>query len=103
MEEVLMALKKNSKAKKAAAIKIKPLAPAVDTINVNLTTEELSTLANLMGVTAKVYENLAMQAAKDNDDSSFAILSARYKLSSMYANKLGDFCKIPEPYSRDLH
>ncbi len=72
-------------------------------MSVALTPEELITFANLMSVTAKTFENLAMQAAKDNDDNAFTILSARYKLSSFYATKLAETLKIPEPISRDYH
>lgn len=72
-------------------------------VSVALSTEELLTFANLMSITAKTFENLAMQAAKDNDNNAFTIMSARYKLSSFYATKLAESLKIPEPVSRDYH
>lgn len=72
-------------------------------ISVSLSKEELATLTNLLGVTAKTFENLALQAASQNDEESYQILSARYKLSNHFASKLIDFFKMPEPISREIH
>ena len=65
--------------------------------------EELSNLANLMSITAQTFETLALQAAQQNDESSFTVLSARNKLCRAYAARLLQFVRVGEPISRDFH
>jgi hypothetical protein len=72
-------------------------------ISFSLSKEELATLTNLLGVTAKTFESLALQAAQQNDEETYQIFSARHKLSNHFVSKLVDIFKMPEPISRDIH
>ncbi len=65
--------------------------------------EDMKTFANLLSIASQTFEQLALQAAKENDETSFAVLQARGRLSAMFANKLVDACRMPEPISRDFH
>lgn len=80
-------------------------APAIEPglVSLAMTPEDLQTFANLMSITAKTYEKLAMEAAQINDEASFTVLQARYRLSRVFAERLVDACKVPEPISRDIH
>lgn len=72
-------------------------------ISVSFTPEELRNFLNLMSITARTFENLALQAAEQNDEKTYTVLSARYKLSNAYAVRLMQFAKVGEPTSRDFH
>lgn len=72
-------------------------------ISIVMSHEDMRTFANLMSITAKTFDKLALEAAQQNDEASFTILSARHRLSSVFAEKLVEACKMPEPVSRDFH
>lgn len=72
-------------------------------VSIVMSHEDMRTFANLMSITAKTFDKLALQAAQENDEPSFTILHARHKLSSVFAEKLVEACKMPEPVSRDFH
>jgi len=72
-------------------------------VSLSLSKEELATLTNLLEVTAKTFEDLALQAAQQNDKETYQVLSVRYKLSNHFASKLVEFLRMPEPTSRDVH
>jgi hypothetical protein len=97
-----------AKAKKTKAIKkveehiIKPT-PILDAIEISFSKEELATFANLMSICAQTFENLAQQATKANEGDAALVLSARQKLSNMYAYKLLSSYSVGEPESRDVH
>lgn len=100
--------KKKSKTSKKTLTKVEEMpkpAPAIEPglIHVAFTPEDLRMLTNLMSITAKTFEQLALDAAKLNDEASFTVLQARYRLSSVFADRLVDACKMPEPVSRDMH
>lgn len=84
---------------------IRKVAPEVPegAVSVVLSYEDMRTFANLLSITAKTFEGLALKAAQENDEASFTILQARHRLSSLFAEKLVDACKMPEPISRDFH
>ncbi|MEM4726286.1 MAG: hypothetical protein QXG63_05040, partial [Nitrososphaerales archaeon] len=42
-------------------------------VNVALSKEELITLTSLLGLSAKTFENLALQAAQQNDEETFKV------------------------------
>ena len=71
--------------------------------NILLLREDLVTLMNLMNVSVKTYDELAVQAAKQGDKSSYDVFLARCKLSRHYALTLAQFLKMPEPESREVH
>lgn len=83
----------------------KKIAPNVKEglITVAFAKDELSTLASLMAIAMQTFGELAKQAASENKDTAFAVLSAREKLSAMYASKLSDALTIGEPDSKDYH
>lgn len=72
-------------------------------ISIVLSYEDMRIFANLMSLTAKTFEKLALQAAQENDEPSFTVLQSRQRLSSVFAEKLVEACKMPEPISRDFH
>lgn len=72
-------------------------------ISLAFSKEELATLTNLLDISAKTFESLALQAAQQNDEESYKVLAARYKLSNHFVSKLIEFYKMPEPLSRELH
>lgn len=82
--------------------KIAPPAPEA-MIGVFMSADDLRTLANLMTICSRTFENLALQSAEKADEASFTIYQARHRLSAMFAEKLVDSCKMPEPVSRDFH
>lgn len=83
----------------------KPPAPPVEPglVTISMLPNELTTLTNLMSICAKIFEEQAMIAAQQGNDERFAVLASRHKLSSMFADRFVEFCKMPEPESRDLH
>jgi hypothetical protein len=72
-------------------------------VSIAMSHEDMQTFANLMSICAKTFEKLALDAAQTNDEASFAVLKARYQLSSAFAEKLVEACRMPEPISRDFH
>jgi hypothetical protein len=72
-------------------------------VSIVISEEDLVTFTNLMTICAKTFEQLAYKAADDNDTTSFKTLQARYQLSTVFANKLSDCIKMPEPVSREFH
>ena len=109
-----MAETKKLKKIKKAKIKAKP-APQPETerrvmsqipeglVSVSMLPSDLATLANLMSICAKSFEEQALAAAKENNENNYTILAARQKLSAMFATRFVEFIKMPEPESRDLH
>ncbi len=72
-------------------------------INITFSPEDLRNFANLMSITAQTFENLALQAAQQNDEVTYQILAARHRMSSLYASKLAEHYQMGEPSSRDIH
>lgn len=95
-------LKKSAKKTKTDVRKVAPAVPE-GMISVVMSFEDMRTFANLMSICAKTFHQLALEAAQANDEPSFTILQARHKLSSVFAEKLIESCKMPEPVSRDFH
>jgi hypothetical protein len=93
---------KTKKTKKVEEHIVKP-APNVGAIEISFSKEELATFANLMSICAQTFENLAAQATKANESDAAIVLSARQKLSNMYAYKLLSSYGVGEPESRDVH
>ena len=98
-------LKKSAKKTKTQKADVRKVAPAVPEgmISVVMSFEDMRTFANLMSICAKTFHQLALEAAQANDEPSFTVLQARHKLSSVFAEKLIESCKMPEPVSRDFH
>lgn len=87
---------------KVAAVQIAaPIDPS--NIHIMFTKEEIDTFANLLIISAQMYQQLALSSAEQNDEKSFNILSARQKLSAMLAGKFATSSAIGEPTSRDIH
>jgi hypothetical protein len=80
-----------------------PPMPEAGMHNVCFSKDELTTLISLMNIASKTFEILALNCVKDGDDDTYNILSARQKLSSMYATRLSNSMTIGEPESRDFH
>lgn len=99
--------KKRSKISKKKTTKpeVPARAPEIDEglISLAFSSEDLRTFINFLSITAKTYEKLAMEAAQTNDEASFTVLQARHRLSSVFAEKLVDAFRMPEPISRDIH
>ena len=100
--------KKSKTLKKTSPKKIEEMpkpAPPIEPgyVNVMMSPEDLRTLANLMTITSKTFEKLAMDAAQANDEPTFTVLQARYKLSKVFAERLAEAYHMPEPISRDVH
>jgi len=98
-----MAKAKKTKKKKVEEkhVVVPPLPTGI--VNIPFTREELATFASLMSICAQTFENLAIQAAAQNDDTASTVLSARHKLSNMYAARLIESFSMGEPESRDVH
>lgn len=81
------------------------IAPAIPEgmVSLAMSKEDMRTFANLLSICAQTFEKLALQAAQGNDEASFSILQARQNLSSVFASKLVETCRMPEPISRDFH
>lgn len=99
---------KITKKPKAETPKIEPIARVAPEISEGLislamTKEDMRTFANLLSITARTFERLALQAAEKNDEATFTLLQARHKLSFLFAEKLIEACRMPEPVSRDFH
>lgn len=93
---------KKKKPKVEEVHRVAPLIPE-GLISLFMSKEDMRTLANLMSVCAKTFEDLALEAAKENDDNKFSVLQARHRLCSLFAEKAIDACRMPEPISRDFH
>lgn len=96
--------KKTKKTKEVVAEPVKvapPIAPGL--VSISLLPNELTTLTNLMSICAKIFEEQAMIAMQQGNEERFAILASRHKMSSMFADRFVELCKMPEPESRDLH
>lgn len=78
-----------------------PVQPGLVTIS--MLPNELHTLTNLMSICSKIFEEQAMIAMQQNNEERFAILAHRHKTISMFADRFAEFCKMPEPVSRDMH
>lgn len=74
-----------------------------DCVSISVSTSDLNTLANLLTICAKVFEQQALIAIEQQDENKFQILSARQKVSAHFADKFVEFCKMPEPLSREIH
>lgn len=100
-----MKLKKTPKKKTPKVETVRKVAPEIPTglISVAMSKEDIHTFANLLSICAKTFEELALQAAQENNEGLFAILQARHRLSSVFAERLVEICKMPEPVSRDFH
>lgn len=96
-------LKKTKKTEVAAEpVTVVPsIAPGL--VSISLLPNELTTLTNLMSICAKIFEEQAMIAMQQGNEERFTILASRHKMSSMFADRFVEFCKIPEPESRHLH
>lgn len=105
-------MSKTTKKLKTSVKKAKPkptlerkIAPPISEglVSIAMLPSDLATLTNLMTICAQSFEEQALAAAQENNEQKYAILAARQKLSSMFASKFVEFCKMPEPQSRDLH
>lgn len=83
-------------------VKVAPTVPPGH-ITLAISNADLITFANLMTICTETFEKLALKAAEANDDATFQQLKARYQLSTLFANKLHDCLRVPEPVSRDIH
>lgn len=93
--------KTETKTEEVPARQASPISPGL--VSIAMLPSDLVTLTNLMSICAKIFEEQAMVAIQQNEEARYTILSARHKLSSMFADRFAEFCKIPEPESRDLH
>lgn len=91
--------------KTTASEEVRKVAPAIPPglVSIAMSKEDMQTFANLMSICTKTFEKLAMQAIQENDDATFNVFQTRHRLSSLFAEKLVDACKMPEPVSRDFH
>ena len=98
-------LKKSKTETKTEPVEPVPVKPPVELghVTISLSGPDLMTFANLMTICTETFEKLALKAAEENDDARFQQLKARYQLSTLFANKLYDCLKMPEPVSRDIH
>jgi hypothetical protein len=97
--------KTQTKKKIAKTEEIAKRAPPIQEglVSIAMLPSDLTTLTNLMSICAKIFEEQALLAMHQGDENRFTILSARHKLSSMFADKFVEFSKMPEPESRDVH
>ena len=85
-----------------ASIKIPPL-PKDGYVNLQMMIDDLSAMSNLFTLSEQTFTTLANMALAQNEQSSYAIFTARAKLSALYADRLLNFIDIGEPDSRDPH
>jgi|SRR5665213_748500 len=97
-------IKVKKKIKEVAAVD-EHMAPTISEglVSIAMLPTDLITLTNLMVVCAKTFEDQAVVAASQNDEQNYLVLSARHKLSSMFASRFVEFCSMGEPESRDMH
>ena len=96
------------KKKKVALIKKnsdRKVAPPISSglVSVTMLPNDLVILTNLMSICAKIFEEQAIIAASNNDEQKYVILTARHKITTEFANRFVEFCKMGEPQSRDMH
>jgi hypothetical protein len=72
-------------------------------INVQLSTDELAVLIQLLNFTKSSFIELARLADSQNDLDSQQIYSAREKVSEMLLAKFQSLAHIGEPESRNVH
>ena len=99
-----MAKQAKKKAKKTKEVE-RQVQPPINTglVSIAMLPSDLATLTNLMTICAKTFEEQAITAAQQNNEQMYAVLSARHKLSSMFADRFVEFCNMGEPESRDVH
>src|SRR5574343_146502 len=97
--------KKSAETTKTTTSEVRKIAPDIPPglVSIAMSKDDMQTFANLMSICAKTFERLAMQAAQENDEATFSVLQARHRLSSVFAEKLVEACKMPETISRDFH
>lgn len=76
---------------------------SMQSVTIVLSKEEYNLFIELLMMCTSLLNDLAMQAVKQNDEKSFDVLSARYKLLKQFNLKLLSFSKIPDPPSREVH
>lgn len=105
MAKVMKKSKKSETKTKKTEEVVRPPAPPIEPglVTISMLPNELSTLTNLMSICAKIFEEQAMIAMRENQEERFAILAHRHKTISMFADRFVEFCKMPEPESRDMH
>lgn len=94
--------KKTTTTKSERPVKVAPPVPE-GMLSLVMSKEDLQTFANLLSICAQTFEQLALKAANENDENAFTILQARHKLTSAFASKVVETCRMPEPISRDFH
>lgn len=84
---------------------IRKIAPDIppDLISIAMSKDDLQVFANLMSIAAKTFESLALQAAQANNEVEYSSMQSRYRLSSLFAERLVEACRMPESVSRDFH
>lgn len=103
-ENTKKSLKRLPKKTKKTEKELLPVPPVEEGyISISMAGTDLATFANLMTICARTFEELALKSAELNDAASFRTLQARQQLSVLFANKLHECLKMPEPVSRDLH
>lgn len=72
-------------------------------VNIPFTPEELLNYAQLLSVMSQGLEQMALDAAKLNNNEAVDILTARSQLSAVLAGKLSSHYIIGESPSRSVH
>jgi hypothetical protein len=72
-------------------------------INVPFSKDELANMINLIGISTRTFEALALAAADQGDNTKFLTLSTRYQMLATFGNKLQQVYQIGEPTSQSIH
>lgn len=80
---------------------VAPVDPGLVTLAMSQT--DLAMYINLMHVCAQTFEKLAAAAAEQNEETSFNIYVARYKLTINFAQQLAALARVGEPENRNVH
>jgi hypothetical protein len=105
---LIKGLKEAVAAAAAPAEKPKEELKTMDPIDPGLVTlamsqADLAMYINLMHVCAQTFEKLAATAAEQNEEASFNVYAARYKLTINFAQQLAALAKVGEPENRNVH
>jgi hypothetical protein len=72
-------------------------------INIPIPKTDIGVYINLMHACSKTFEQLANYAAEQNDEATFNMYAARYKLIINFAKQLSLAASIGEPENNELH
>jgi hypothetical protein len=94
---------KKKKTKKSEPKKLSPRLIEDDHYSVILSRDEILAAVQILSFAQSMFEQMAMDSHKANDEKSLQTWAARSKLSTLLYQKLRDVANIGEPAPGELH